>query len=211
MIFSCKPKPAPKPYCEDNPVGCTDIQGVKNFFCFKMGSWWVYEEEFSGERDSVYVTESINHTANYDFDMRIYSTYQDYYYHYFPIYASGSYKCNPSGDISTSCVRVKRSKYKASDYQGEGNCFLFTYNLGDSDNVSNTSFPNNKIIIESIYPQYNNGLLEFAETVMIHELNTLVEGKQPTNHYYSKGVGLIRKELLDSNQVWNLVDYHIEP
>jgi hypothetical protein len=45
----------------------------------------------------------------------------------------------------------------------------------------------------------------------MNEDMTLMENNQPTNHYFSEQAGLVRKELLDSNQVWNLVDYHIEP
>jgi hypothetical protein len=45
---------------------CEDIQCVKDYFAFKVGSWWVYEEETSGERDSVYVTEYANDPTNYN-------------------------------------------------------------------------------------------------------------------------------------------------
>src|SRR4051812_34053479 len=66
---SCKDedKHTKKNYCTENPSECPNIQGVKNYFLFKEGSWWVYEEETSLERDSVYVTEYINNSTNYDF------------------------------------------------------------------------------------------------------------------------------------------------
>jgi hypothetical protein len=34
---------------------------------------------------------------------------------------------------------------------------------------------------------------------------------QPTNHFFSENVGLVRKELIDSSKIWNLIDYYIEP
>lgn len=207
----CKPKPTPKTYCEDNPGNCSNIQGVKNFFVFKEGSWWVYEEENSGDRDSVFVTESVNNSSNYDFDLRVYSTYQGYFYHYFPEFASGNSNCTANGNINSNCVYVKRSKYKPGDYVGEGICFLFTYKLNDWQYVPNLNYTNNRITVTDIQNNYDLGDLSFLETVKLTELNTYQEGKQPTNHYFSKNVGLIRKELLDSNQVWNLVNYYIEP
>jgi hypothetical protein len=38
----------------------------------------------------------------------------------------------------------------------------------------------------------------------------MAEHSQPTIHWYAEGVGLIKKELLDSNQVWLLTKYHVE-
>jgi len=210
---SCKDKDKDikKSYCTQNPSECPNIQGVKDYFLFKEGSWWVYEEETSHERDSVYVTESINNTSNYDFDMRLYSTRQDYFYHYWPDYASGNNSCSQSGSIHTRCVLINVSKGKPGDYVGDGDCFFYTFKQGDYETTFNTQFPNNKIIVEQVYQSYILGPLAFAKTVKIHELNTFIEGVQPTNHYYSEGVGIIRKEFLDSNQVWNLVSYHIAP
>ena len=41
------------------------------------------------------------------------------------------------------------------------------------------------------------------------EDHNVAESNQKTNHFYAQEVGLIRKELLDSNQVWNLIRYNI--
>jgi hypothetical protein len=191
---------------------CEDIQGVKDYFAFKVGSWWVYEEETSGDRDSVYVTEYANDPTNYNFDMRVYSTHQDYFYHFWPNFAGGSQSCSETGITCNDCVTVKKSKYKVGDFVGEAKCFFFLFSIGDFKygyTPVNLSF-NNTVAVQNIYSDYELGILQFDKTVLIHELHTFVDGEQPTNHYYSEGVGLIKKELLDSNQVWNLVDYHIE-
>lgn len=210
LLFSCKPDKTEISYCKKNPNECSNIQEIKNYFFFNLGSWWVYEEVTSGVRDSVYVTEATNTAGNYNFDVRVYSSYQDYYYHYYPYFLDVS-DCNQNSDIYKKCVIVNRSKYRPGDFVGEGNCFFYKFKVGEVETTFNTEFANNKIIIEDIQPSYQLGNFIFEETVKIHELNTYMEGIQPTNHFFSKGVGLIRKELLDSNQVWNLVSYHIEP
>jgi hypothetical protein len=207
---SCKDKNK-KTYCEENPSECSNIQGVKDYFCFKEGSWWVYQEETTLERDSVYITQYYNDLSNYDFDVRMYSTHQDYFYHFFPLYAGGSQNCNPSGNIYSTCIRIKRAKYKSGDFVDEATCFLFKFKLGSFSYVPNNYFENNRITVSNLFDNYNCGLSTFNKVVQISELNTLMEGKQPTNHFFAQGVGLIRKELIDSNQVWNLVSYHIEP
>jgi hypothetical protein len=214
ILFSCKEdKTIEQPYCTQNPEGCSSIMGVKDYFSFKLGTWWVYEEETSKKRDSVFVTESLNNFSNYQFETRIYSVFEDYFYHFFPFYSEGSSACNPSGIINTSCIRVKRSKYKQGDFVSESTCFMFVFKKGmySFNFASNSSQEGNRVIVEEIFPTYNLQGLTFETTVKMHELFNHAENEQATNHYFSKGVGLVRKELLDSNQVWNLVNYHIQP
>jgi hypothetical protein len=209
---SCKEdKTIEQPYCTQNPGGCQSILEAKKFFAFKLGTWWVYEEETSKVRDSVYVTDSYISETTYDFDIRTHSTLSDYNYHYWPNYAAGSNQCDTKYPVKGKCLIVKRSKGKMGDFVGEDNCFFVNYSL-DSFlyNTGNIYFDNNKIIVDSIYQNLIISSFSFGKTVKIHELSTYMEGIQPTNHYFSDGIGLVRKELLDSNQVWNLVNYHIE-
>lgn len=207
---SCKDKNK-KTYCEENPSECPDIKEVKDYFCFKIGTWWVYEEETTLERDSVYVTEYSNNQSNYYFDVRMLSSNTGYYYHFWSEYAWGASNCNESGPINNKCALIKVSKYKTGDYIGEGYCFFYKIVKDSKIANYNPNFENNRVIAEDIFSTYTIGGLNFNKTIKIHELNNFIEGKQPTNHFYSQGIGLIRKELIDSNQVWNLVSYHIEP
>lgn len=205
LLLSCK-----KNTTQTNSVPCTSCQSVneaKDYFAFKVGTWWVYEEATSHQRDSVYVTESTIDQTGYYFNVSLFSTYQNYYYHYWPTYYGNIAGCSLNGIVSKRCLYVNRSKTKPGDFIGESNCFFIKYNNGDYSSEFNIIFPNNKIIIDSIYDAFDS----FGKTVKVHELSTLVENNQPTNHYYSKNIGITRKEFIDSNQVWNLVNYHIEP
>jgi len=189
---------------------CQKVTEAKDYFAFKVGSWWVYEEETTLERDSMYVTSS-SISSGYNFDTYTYSELQGYYYHFWPIYLTQLSGCSTSLPISKKCLFVNRSKFKPGDFIGENYCFFVNYVIGAFETEYNTCLPENKVIISGINDQYNLGLFNFEKTIKIHELCTFIENCQPTNHYFSKGVGLIRKELLDSNQIWNLVNYHIEP
>lgn len=106
-------------------AGCEDIQNVKHFFYFKVGSWWVYEEESSGLRDSVYVTLALENPNNYDFDVEVFSSHQDYYYRFRPIKVNSS-SCPSNGSICSRCIQVKRSKYKPGDFVNESTCFCLS-------------------------------------------------------------------------------------
>lgn len=88
---------------------------------------------------------------------------------------------------------------------------MFIAKVGDNQYVPNTEYQNNRIYVENVFDSLDvNQNFVFDRTIQIRESNTYMEGMQPTNHFFSEGVGLVKKELLDSNQVRNLVDYHIE-
>lgn len=206
---SCKNKNKPA-HCTQNPQNCKTASTAKNFFLFKEGTWWVYEEETSHLRDSIYVTNSYS-GADYNFQMITKSALTDYEYHYYPIYAYGNTQCSATELNAAKCVFIRESKGKPGDYVGEGYCFFVNYKLNDELGSFNVNFSNNKIRVGQLLSNYSNGAFTFGETVKIHELAAVLDDNQPKNCYYARDIGLVRKELVDSNQVWNLVSYHIEP
>ena len=207
----CKDKD-PKPSTGE----CTTCQSVleaKDYFLFKVGSWWVYEEETTHERDSMYVTEANNDLGSYGFDIRIKSALTDYEYHYWPVYNQAVKGCSLIKPVSKRCLYISRSKYTFQDFQGESDVFFVRYIVGDYMNTgSDMNYcPNNKITVGSILDTLILPNNTFQNVVRIDEDCSFVEGKQPTKFYYSKGIGIVRKEFIDSNQVWNLVNYYIAP
>ena len=213
MGVSCndsKPQPSPG-FCTTHPDLCEPTTAAKDYFLFKEGSWWVYEEETTHERDSLYVIEYANDPTSADFDITLYSSREDMRYHYFPLIVQVS-PCSNGGVSEKKCIYVKRSKGNFGNYIGEANCFFIQYHKEAFTGNNNIYHPDNRITVKEIYDTFDLGALHFdTRTIKIFEDYTLTEHHSPTNHYFTKGIGLIRKEILDSNQVWNLVDYHIEP
>ena len=210
LLLSCKNKKPTESYCEKNPSECETVSAAKEFFYFNIGSWWVYEEETTHERDSIYVTEQTSNNG-YVFYMKTKSALTEYDYQYWPVYTYGNPLCSMTEAVQGKCVYISITKYKPGGFSGQGKCFFVNYKQGMYEVAPTTAFPENKIEVESIFPDYTLGSLNFDQTVKIKEQHTLLENDQETHHYYARGVGLIRKELTDSNQVWNLVSYHIEP
>ena len=212
LLLSCKKDP-PIPsisFCEEFPDECVDVREVKDYFYFNYGSWWVYEEENSGLRDSVYITETFTDKSSVLFETWFYSTYDGYFYIYFTTGVRPEVK-NNMAKKSEKLTTVYRSKGKPGDYVAEGECFMFypvpglwTYSYGGGyigfDNI---------LEIEDVFADYMVIEENFQKVVKVTEEHTAIEESQPTVHYYCPNVGLIKKELLDSNQVWNLVDYRI--
>lgn len=216
IAYSCKDKtPEPNIACSSNPYGCNSVSVAKEFFLFKPGSYWVYEEEHSHMRDSMYVYSYAN-GSNYDFDIVIKSALDNFQYHYWPEYNGqpNDNQCSTTKPVAKKCMNIKRSKYIPGSpgvFVGEGRCMFFQYNLTDSVPSYSTNFESNFIHITAIMDAYELGDLDFSKTVKVYNRKDQQSNLHPTNHYYSKGVGLIRKELIDTPEVWNLVNYYIAP
>ncbi len=208
--MACKPKPITViDICSTNPSECQYVKEAKDFFYFKVGTWWVYQEETSLIKDSVYVTSS-NNTASYNFDTYIYSPLTDITLHYYPEQMYEVNGCSSTEPVSKECLRIQWSETKPTEFLWNGKILGIKYHKGSKVGSFNTQFSNNFVIVEDIFNMYNNQLT-FGKTLKLHELGSCRYNNQPVNYYLSKSVGLVRKELLDSNKVWNLISYHIEP
>jgi hypothetical protein len=212
VLHACKNKETTQSYCEQNPDGCQSISEAKDFFAFKLGSWWVYEEENTLQRDSMYVIESSINPNGYEFDIRIQSDLTGYRYHYWPEYYPNIQGCNNDKLINSRCLYVKVSKGKAQDYKGEKTCMFITYrkDLKDIFVSGNALCPTSELRISDVYTTFTNKNLKFKKTINFEDNCDILEGNQFSYHYYSRNIGLIKRELVDSNQVWNLVNYHIQ-
>lgn len=198
--------------CEANPGNCKSILEAKDFFVFKVGSYWVYEEETSHQRDSLYVTNYTNDNEGYYFYIKIKSSLTNYEYTYWPEYhGTGNQGCSQTNPVSEKCLYVYRAKGKFQDNLGESHAFFVNYRVGDytTSGGSINYCQNNKVRIGGIYEDFTIPMGSFTDVVRIDQDCEYAEGKQPTRFYYSKNNFIIRKELIDSNQVWNLVNYHI--
>ncbi len=209
-VASCKKDP-PTSYCSENPDDCIDVRKVKDYFYFKIGSYWVYEEETSGERDSVYVIETASDPTSVLFGTTKYSTYDGYDYRYWTKGVSSSVKNNVARK-SEKTTRVVSAKFKSGDYVAEATCFLFypTKGLSSPAYGGIDSGYDNIISIQDLMEDYVLMEQVFENVVVVAEEHTAIEESQSTVHYYSPKIGLVKKELLTDDEVWNLVKYHIE-
>lgn len=211
LLMACKKDP-PLSYCEEFPDDCVDVREVKDYFYFNYGSWWVYVEENSGKRDSVYVTETSTDPNSVLFSTEVFSSYDE---HYSRFWATGvrPYVKNNIAHKSEWSTNVYRSKWKpgGGGVVGEAQCFIFypTPGLWTYSNGGGYIGYDNILKIDTVFDFITINFVDFENVVKVTEEHTRIEHAQPTNHYYSPKIGLIKKELLDSNQVWNLINYHI--
>lgn len=210
LFGSCR-KDESIPFCELYPDECVDIREVKEYFYFKIGSYWVYEEETSGAIDSIYVLETYSNPNTYYFDTRLHSDYDTYDYRYWT--GGGATTDDLIVEKSKRTTIIYKAKTKPGDFVSESYCFLFYPSIGSwiYSNGGSPYFYDNVLEVFAVYDSLEIDGKFYPNVVCMHEEHTASEDKQPTYHYYSKGVGLVKKELLDSNQTWNLIKYYIEP
>jgi hypothetical protein len=116
---------------KDIPVDCGDAQTIaemKPWVLFKPGTYWIYEEETSGERDTVTVTEYFDGVSSGGFaafGCLMYSSYDGFYYDY-------AFNDSYSGISPNGCAarKVFCSKYKPGNYYGGDNVFVFPLEIG---------------------------------------------------------------------------------
>ena len=197
------------PYCEEFPENCVEIMTVKDHFYFDVGTYWVYEEENSGKLDSQWVSQAFTRSNVCWFEYRIRSSIMS---HYFNISTVLLAHAIDSGLVrkDKKSILISRSKTKAGGFIGNSYIARFYYHVGDSVNNfggggygSNTYYSQLKVNL--IYKNYKG----FNNVIQMSDKFNIAEHSQPTIHFYADGVGLIRKELIDSNQVWNLIRYNI--
>lgn len=210
FLQACKEKDT-QTACEKEPETCQYLSEAKDYFAFKVGSWWVYEEETTHERDSVYVTSFINNASSHYFKTEILSTRDSFYTRYFPADFYEGNGCSYPGPVNKKCLYINKTKSKFQVTLGESNIMFFKYSLGEINYTGGglSICEYNKITITNIWETYPLGNLNFNKVIEVSEDCTHFEGDQPAKFVFSKGVGLIKKTLVNSNETWNLVSYHI--
>lgn len=208
LLLSCTKDKVPCTTCPSGQGPCQNVQELKDYFYFKPGSWWVYQEVNTSELDTLTVIQSTEDLTSVNFNVLTFSSREQCYIEFWPVITGD---CMDKTIICDKCIFVKRSKYKPGNFIGESYCFSFKIDIGDITSDFNPVLPENKIIVDNVFDNFAVSGFQFGKTVKVHELATEVENYQPTNHYFTKDIGLSKKELLDSLQTWELINYFIQP
>ena len=206
-FLSCKKDPE-LPICVRCPEQCLNVQDPKGYFDFKVGSFWVFEEESSLEIDSQYVTQNSTDNNSYFFITKIFSVYDTYSYTYWSTIRHG---CPSNGlfENSLRCVNVVLSKAKPGEFISESIRFFYNIVPGDFAYVPSTSYEGNKITLTNYFPTYDVNGTAFQGVYELSEDHNSAYNNQATKHYYAHSVGLVKYELIDSSKTWTLTNYDI--
>jgi len=185
---------------------------------FKPGSYWIYQDTNTKRIDSVYVTgyEHDTVTANYftgqtqkgdQYLMYFTDVYNGYSYQYYiPIWYD---RTNPNTPVTWFNILSGGSTqgFGGTSYPTE---IPIPFNLNGVDFVTDSiqycsnyfKLSINNVVFDSVFYQKHSHLKTRA-------CNQHGLGRR-CKEYYAPHYGLIRYELPDSNQVWNLLRYKLD-
>ena len=184
-------------------------EDIAAYSYFKTGTYWIYKDSTSGVEDSVYVysdTSYLYHrtgTVQEDGDYMYYechanSAYDTYNYYY--KIDMGFYILS-TGEVGTVRVRTKPGDYVGQTYL-MSNRFI-------ADDVITWWLGDGATYYKAYYDSINLSGITYHAAAKFYDTSNSAEYSSPTFFYIAKNVGIIRKEKLDSNKVWNLIRYNI--
>jgi hypothetical protein len=205
-LSTCKHEP-PKDICEYD----ASLEEMKKWYFFKTGSYWIYEEVNSGARDTVTVYFDEEGISPGGFDYWTMNTYSSYYDYDFNYRFNDSYTVNCLSSRNCQCKKVNRSKVRPGDFVGDENLFLYPIILG---NYNYLGTGGSSTVIE-VFDTISIGEMEFQNVNCWFADNCLTENINPINwddgvpakFYFAQEVGIVRKEVLEYIQDWQLVEF----
>lgn len=206
ILQSCKPDDIGKTY------GPYTLGEAREYLDFKPGSWWVYQNNKSGLFDTLILKNISISTRRFEgknilikdmVGFLIYSTTTKYEYSY--------YTLTPNPDAKPEILeRVKfidiiHGKSKPGDYHGEAIPFFFPFDSTRkaSLGVGETNF----IGTDSIFVIKGN---EFKKIRKFQQTQDPCWDGWTVKYYWAKDVGLIRKENVNKQDIWDLINFHVE-
>jgi hypothetical protein len=195
-----------------DPATCGDAQTIeemKQWVLFKPGTYWIYEEENTGYIDTVAVTEYFDGLSSGGFaafGCVMHSSFDGYNYDY---YFNDSYSYDCQENDNCRCRRIACSKSKPGDFFGDAYVFIFPLESGRMTGISATTdlFGNCSIVN---YPVFFEGLVDTLSNCALFNTPYAVQHEwTQANYLMSTNIGIVKKELIDLNQIWNLIEYEI--
>jgi hypothetical protein len=211
LLYSCKKDDA----IPNNPGNGGD--GVTHFsqrtldYCFfKPGTWWVYVDSVSGLRDSVYVTSSLlsNDTITEQDQLGYTGIFEQFY-----VYMSCSY-------LNYTQKQYAHSSFFQNSPPGFEEVKYYRYRVGYTSGVEilfSTKFQNGFTggdwpgLYTSLgfYDSLKVGNIWYKDVAPFYNDGSSAENQSETYLYFAKNIGLIQREIVDSTQKWQLINYSI--
>ncbi len=175
-------------------------QETKDWSAYKVGTWWVYEEETSKLRDSVYVYHYLD-----SFNEKIF--WKNQYQQGISMYTASSLGIDSFHHGVVLDVIMRRINLEIPELTPQ--CYLLIEHP-IKKGAWKTSGPSSQhTIFDTIYPNIQIGDFNFTNVVRANNNMNLAYNYTPTLIYSAKHFGIVRKEFPEYKQIWNLVRYNI--
>lgn len=202
-------------YVDDGPCyfeGCLDCcaenprQEFINWYFYDVGSYHIYENQLTGQVDTVLVTDfqaGYNHNGYYGFfswaevinrnefvsigfeePFQVFSRTNPNYSNYLAFYHHGEI----AGSGSENSLAL-----------------IFPLYVGNK----RLPFLDSEMEVIAIYPRINFGGNEYQNVAEIDVLNDPTEHRHHTRYFVAKHIGIVRRMDLDTGDDWHLTEYAV--
>ena len=182
----------------------TSFEGMIEWCFFQSGTWCVYEEIGSEDRDSVYVTEAFIDHDSEAFEFTAFSEYEQYnlVYRHTPDWV-GSSNVSPC-----SVRRLQRGKFVTGDVVGVGLVANFPPIVGDWSGDFSGEFYS-AVRTQQIDSNYVFEGVDYGLTTLFTIGHANSEDGDSLVLRISKNIGIIYKELPEQEKYWKIVEHNI--
>ncbi|KAB2913522.1 MAG: hypothetical protein F9K23_17000 [Bacteroidetes bacterium] len=203
-------EPVPPPPTNQWPKDWYIPQEVLDYFYFKQGSYWIFQNDKTGEIDSVVVSVNKKQMTTPSSQGESYEVVECYTVSFFDGY---TYKYAMSTQGSAGCIKegskwpcygLSCYKYKVGNVLGESISWDYPFTKGYGG-VADFSGQNSQYVLQDMY----DTLFTFPKVIKVNITKSLIFNRKNINLFWAKDVGIIKKENLTDNETWNLIRYHI--
>lgn len=194
-----------------NYVECVDpaqsIHDMQDWYYFKTGTYWVYQEKYSGRIDTITVYEDfagVNYS--YWFYFRCVSSLDGFRNTYW-VDSTYSRSCLNAPDCI--CHRVYRSKWRPEDANYIGESVPFAYGHYYGNFVAQPNVIEGLSYLTTFYNKLNFENQNFKEVVTWDVHGDSSENDTHVEYLVARNVGIIEKINYDLNEDWRLIDYFV--
>lgn len=189
------------------------VEGLKEWYYYKVGTYWIYEDINSGIKDTLTVFENEESSSGATYASCMFRAFSTYYNGSINVYFNDSYTIHCLNHNSCDCRKVQWGfNSTATGITGGDWYFLYPHipnNYSYIDGGGSTtlqSYNQEMVVQDSLYRQ-----------VVVYDVtNSFIEGPQSgwqsgTKVYFSiaKNHFIIRKQVPEYNQDWQLIEHVI--
>ncbi len=206
LLFTTCKKDEEEGPCVSCPENGT-IEDMKEWFYFLPGTYWIYQEETSGDLDTVHVYDGWETESSFRVETQssvleewipgLWVKY-NYYYNY-----TGSRTCLSVPQCT--CHKLERVKSRISDFVAASTILHFPFIEGNYANVYGGTTSDVILINDTVEVDGQ----EFEPVSAVNIGIDVTEMDKEVEYYYARNVGLIRKTWPSEGKTWNLIEYNI--
>lgn len=199
FFYSCSKVEEPSSPPETWPIDTT----VLSYFYFNEGSYWVYKNDQTGQNDTQEVTKAIKEWIYWAQEKK----YERATIEYTSTYEKSFYtrilywdRCH-----APYCCLVFSGKSDTTGGYGYSGTCHYPFIINETRNASIGS----EYTVIDVYDSLTINRFTFKDVAQIRTTNAYFFKGQDVDFYWARGVGIVKRDFINLNESWSLIDYKL--